>query len=297
MKILLVDDERLNRTLLSAMLQPLYTVMVAENGKQALQIAAQSDNRPDLILLDIMMPGIDGFEVCRRLKENEDTANIPIIFVTAMDKIEDESKGFSLGAVDYITKPVSQPIVLARVKTHLQLKHNNDLLLQMASIDALTEIANRRAFDTRLRQEWQRAKRHSSSMAVIMMDLDLFKQYNDHYGHTKGDHCLQQTAYALLEVLQRPGDIVARYGGEEFCALLPETDLTGAEKLGEKLRSSVEKLQIPHAQSHVSNVVTISVGVAAAVPDSLLTSPEQLQELADTRLYQAKKEGRNRMVS
>lgn len=177
MKILVVDDERSNRELLSALLQPHYTVMLAENGEQTLEIAARSSNRPDLILLDIMMPGMDGFEVCRRLKKDECTTNIPIIFVTAMDKIEDESKGFSLGAVDYITKPVSQPIVLARVKTHLQLKYNNDLLLQMASIDALTEIANRRALDTRLSQEWQRVLRHSSSLAVIMMDLDLFKQY------------------------------------------------------------------------------------------------------------------------
>ncbi len=296
-RVLIVDDEKLNRDILIGLLKPLYTVMVAKNGTQALKAAARSGIRPDLILLDIMMPDMDGFEVCRRLKEDEATCDIPVIFVTAMGATQDENKGFALGAVDYITKPISASIVQARVKTHLLLKHNSDLLRQMASVDALTGIANRRAYDTGLCHEWQRAQRNSSSMAIIMMDLDFFKQYNDYYGHTEGDDCLQQTASALAGVVQRAGDMVTRYGGEEFCAMLPDTDQAGAKKMGEKFRAAVEELQLPHVRSQVSSVVTISVGVAAAVPACPLSSPRDLQVLADTKLYQAKNEGRNRVVS
>ena len=296
-KVLIVDDEKLNRDILIGLLKPLYTVMVAKNGTQTLKAATRSDTRPDLILLDIMMPGMNGFEVCRRLKEDEVTCNIPVIFVTAMGTTQDESKGLALGAVDYITKPISASIVQARVKTHLLLKHNSDLLRQMASVDALTGIANRRAYDTGLGHEWQRMQRNSESMAIIMMDLDFFKQYNDYYGHTEGDDCLQQVASVLAGVVQRAGDMVTRYGGEEFCALLPDTDQTGAEKLAENFRAAVEALQLPHVRSQVSSVVTISVGVAAAVPACPLSSPRDLQVMADTKLYQAKKEGRNRVVS
>jgi PleD family two-component response regulator len=172
MRVLIVDDEKMNRDLLVALLKPLYRVMVAKSGEQALKAASRVMGKPDIILLDIMMPDMDGYEVCRRLKANEESMNIPVIFVTAMGEVEDESKGFSLGAVDYIIKPVSLPIVQARVNTHLRLKHKTDLLERMAFLDGLTEIPNRRAFDTALHKEWNRAKRAAIPLAMIMMDVD-----------------------------------------------------------------------------------------------------------------------------
>jgi diguanylate cyclase (GGDEF)-like protein len=298
MRVLIVDDEKMNRDLLVALLKPLYRVMVAKSGEQALKAASRVMGKPDIILLDIMMPDMDGYEVCRRLKANEESMNIPVIFVTAMGEVEDESKGFSLGAVDYIIKPVSLPIVQARVNTHLRLKHKTDLLERMAFLDGLTEIPNRRAFDTALHKEWNRAKRAAIPLAMIMMDVDKFKQYNDHYGHTAGDDCLKQLAATLAGVIRRPGDMVARYGGEEFCALLIDTDLQGAVKVAEKFRARVELLQIKHNFSVPAPVVTISVGVAAIIPDrDEDVSPLTLQEQADSKLYLAKEAGRNRIMS
>jgi diguanylate cyclase (GGDEF)-like protein len=298
MRVLIVDDEKMNRDLLVALLKPLYRVMVAKSGEQALKAASRVMGKPDIILLDIMMPDMDGYEVCRRLKANEESMNIPVIFVTAMGEVEDESKGFSLGAVDYIIKPVSLPIVQARVNTHLRLKHKTDLLERMAFLDGLTEIPNRRAFDTALHKEWNRAKRAAIPLAMIMMDVDKFKQYNDHYGHTAGDDCLKQLAATLAGVIRRPDDMVARYGGEEFCALLIDTDLQGAVKVAEKFRARVELLQIKHNFSVPAPVVTISVGVAAIIPDrDEDVSPLTLQEQADSKLYLAKEAGRNRIMS
>ena len=296
MRVLIVDDEKLNRDLLVDLLKPYYRVMVAKNGVQALKAASRVDGKPDLILLDIMMPEMDGYEICHLLKENDDTRAIPIIFVTAMGEVSDESRGFSLGAVDYITKPVSPPLVLSRVKTHIQLKRKIDLLEEMASIDGLTEIPNRRALDSALQKEWKRAIRTFTPLSIIMMDVDLFKQYNDHYGHTAGDDCLKRLAAALTGVPRRPGDIVARYGGEEFCALLSNTDQEGAIKIGEEFCACVEELNIHHAGSIVAPHVTISVGTASVIPD-LEQSFQTLQKMADDKLYQAKKAGRNRVVS
>ncbi len=296
MRVLIVDDEKMNRDLLVALLKPMYRVMVAKSGEQALKAASRVTGKPDLILLDIMMPGMDGYEVCRRLKADETTMDIPVIFVTAMGEVEDESKGFSMGAVDYIIKPVSLPIVQARVNTHLLLKHKTDLLEKMAALDGLTEIPNRRSFDIALRKEWNRAKRAAIPLAMIMMDVDKFKQYNDQYGHTAGDNCLKQLAATLAGVIRRPGDMVARYGGEEFCALLTDTDLQGAVKVAKKICASVESLQIEHALSTTGPMVTISAGVAAMIPDrDADISPLTLQERADSKLYQAKEAGRNRV--
>ncbi len=296
MRVLIVDDEKINRDLLVGLLKPSYRIMVANNGAKALQAAARLEGRPDLILLDIMMPDMDGYEVCQRLKEVDATRDIPIIFVTAMSEISDESMGFRLGAVDYITKPVSPSIVQARVKTHLLLKHNIDLLVHMASIDGLTEIPNRRTFDTALHKEWDRARRSGTSLAMLMMDVDLFKQYNDRYGHNSGDDCLKKLAGTLTKIIYRPGDMVARYGGEEFCALLSNTNLEGAQQVGERFRAGVEALNIAHAGSDVAACVTISVGAAAVLPDDK-NSPQTLQLMADTRLYQAKAGGRNRVFA
>ncbi len=296
MRVLIVDDEKLNRDLLVDLLKPYYRVMVAKNGKQALKAASRVSGKPDLILLDIMMPEMDGYEVCQRLKADDDTRHIPVFFVTAMGEVSNESKGFTIGAVDYITKPISPPVVLARVKTHLGLKRKIDLLEKMALIDGLTEIPNRRAFDTALQKEWKLARRSGTPLSMIMMDVDLFKQYNDQYGHPAGDECLKQLAGEFSRTILRPGDMIARYGGEEFCALLSNTDLPGARKVAEDLRANVEALHIHHADSVDAPFVTISLGVASIIPDREQASLI-LQEMADDKLYEAKNAGRNQVMS
>lgn len=293
--VLIVDDEKMNRSLLADLLKPLYKVLGAKNGEQALKIASRGEGQPDLILLDIMMPEMDGYEVCRRLKAEDATREIPIVFVTAMSEVSDETKGFELGAVDYITKPVSPPIVLARVKTHLRLKHKSDLLDKLVSMDGLTEIPNRRAFDTALEKQWKQGQRSKTPLSVVMMDMDMFKQFNDNYGHSAGDDCLKTVAGALARVAHRPGDIVARYGGEEFCAALADTNLEGALILGEKFRAAVEDLKITHDYSNTASHVTISIGVATIIPGEVVPS-QDLQVKADGMLYQAKEGGRNRVM-
>jgi diguanylate cyclase (GGDEF)-like protein len=294
--ILIVDDTKINRDFLAGVLQAQYKVIVAKRGEQALKAAQKEQNQPDLILLDIIMPGMNGYEVCQRLKENPLTQNLPVIFVTSMDDIDDETKGFALGAVDYISKPVSPPILLARVKNHLRMKRKSDLLEQLASLDGLTEIPNRRSFDENLRREWNRARRSASTLSLVMMDVDYFKQYNDNYGHGAGDECLKQLANALTGAINRPSDFIARYGGEEFCAILPETDREGARKIAESFRLAVADLAMAHDYSEVSQQVTISVGTATTTV-SEAHAADALLKLADDQLYSAKMQGRNRTVS
>nr|WP_240192132.1 diguanylate cyclase [Desulforhopalus vacuolatus] len=213
--ILIVDDERHNIKVLSELLRKDYKIMAAKNGEQALK-AVLGDNPPDLILLDIMMPGINGYEVCRKLKENDHSMHIPIIFVSALGSSDDESLGFELGAVDYITKPFKPVIVKARVRTHIQLKQKSDLLERMASIDGLTEIPNRRSFDETLEKEIRRSARNKMILSLILMDIDFFKKYNDQYGHAEGDDCLRRVAKAIDGCMQRATDFAARYGGKSL---------------------------------------------------------------------------------
>ncbi|MDD5241854.1 MAG: diguanylate cyclase [Sulfuricella sp.] len=287
-----MDDTPTNVVLLATPLSKDYNVLSATSGEMALDLVARE--RPDLILLDIMMPGMDGYEVCRRLKDNEATKNIPIIFVTAKTTAADETYGFDLGAVDYITKPFHIPVVKARVRNHINLKTKTDLLEEIAHIDGLTNIPNRRRFDEMLEIEWSRALRNESPLSLIIADIDYFKEYNDHYGHAGGDQCLYSVALALSSLMHRSSDMVARYGGEEFVAILPGTDLNGAATLAEYWRSVIEAMQMPHAKSGVSDYVTISVGYASLIParDQL---PYILLGVADEMLYQAKDNGRNRI--
>ncbi|RCU51664.1 MULTISPECIES: diguanylate cyclase domain-containing protein [Corallincola] len=293
--VLIVDDEPINIKLLAQALSPRYRVKTSTSGEKALQIAI-SDDPPDLILLDVLMPEMDGYEVCRQLKQDARSKNTPVVFITGKNSSEDEARGLELGAVDYITKPFNLPIVMARVKNHIALKKKNDLLEQLVFIDGLTEIPNRRRFDELLEAEWLRARRNSTPIAVLLMDIDSFKLFNDNYGHTEGDDCLRATAAALANALRRPADFVARYGGEEFVAIVPEATEDAAVALAEKMRAAVEALQVPHEYSEVASVVTLSVGVAATVP-SLERTPEQLIQTADEALYKAKQAGRNRVVS
>ena len=293
--VLIVDDQISNIKLLSAILGDDYRIRVATNGLDALKLA-EAAPQPDLILLDIMMPDMDGYETCRRLKSNSVTQNIPVIFVTALSSEADEERGLNLGAIDYITKPLSAPVVRARVRNHAVLKRKADLLESLAHIDSLTGIANRRRLDHALTQEWRRCLRADESLALLMIDIDAFKAYNDHYGHGRGDLCLTKVAGTLAAGLQRPADLVARYGGEEFAVLLPDTDLVAAALIGERLRQQIEAKRIRHAQGQRHEFVTISVGCAALPPTDALKT-QDLIGIADRNLYTAKNTGRNRVCA
>ncbi|MCP4346458.1 MAG: PleD family two-component system response regulator [Desulfobacterales bacterium] len=292
-RILIVDDVPKNLQVLGSVLKKEgYLIAFAKNGEHALDYIAE--HQPDLILLDIMMPGTDGYEVCRKLKEDQKTRDIPVIFITALGDADDEYRGFEIGGVDYITKPFNPKIVKARVKTHLLLKRKTEILEKLASIDGLTEINNRRRFDEMLETEWNRAKRELKPLSLVMTDIDYFKNFNDSYGHAAGDECLRKVAGTLAKTVQRSPDFVARYGGEEFAAILPDTGINGAAGIAEKMRLNTESLQIPHEQNRASGYVTLSLGVAAVIPDEN-TSSAALVEAADRCLYEAKKNGRNQV--
>jgi len=289
-RVLVVDDQRLNLNILHGLLKDDYQVMVATSGEQGLKAA--TTGRPDLILLDINMPGMDGYEVCQRLKQDPVTTKIPIIFITAMSESEDETRGLELGAADYITKPFHAAVVRARVNTQIRLKQHSDLLESYAFRDGLTGLANRRAFDDRGDAEWSRCRRTASPLSAIMIDVDHFKLYNDSYGHGQGDDCLRSVAKALASRVHRSSDLLARYGGEEFVVLLPDTDHAAALGMGEKLREAVEQMRMEHRASKVTGHVTISVGVATSLPSGQMHLGGLLEQ-ADAMLYACKAAGRN----
>lgn len=289
--VLIIDDSPINIEHLAQVLKSEYNIKVANSGETG--IKAAREQRPDLILLDIVMPNMDGYEVCRRLKAGDGTRKIPIIFISTKTEMEDETRGLELGAVDYITKPFRTPIVRARVRTHIQLKHNSDLLEKLALIDALTNLPNRRRFEQILKREWARCRRSQAPISIIILDIDHFKQFNDHYGHPAGDRCLKRVAQALPIPLKRPADSIFRYGGEEFIAVLPETEYNVALNLAEQMRAQVAKLCIPHARGSESHpYISISLGVTTNTPSSRST-PQTLVQLADKMLYSAKHAGRN----
>ncbi|MBT8339475.1 MAG: diguanylate cyclase [Desulfatitalea sp.] len=289
--ILIVDDMPINIQVLAGSLKSEYQIKIATSGGTALKIA-RSEQPPDLILLDIMMPEMDGYEVLRQLKERASTQNIPVIFVSAKGEVEDETRGLGMGAVDYITKPFHQPIVQARVKTQMNLIQKTEILEQLVSLDGLTSIPNRRRFDDVFEKEWRRARRVSHPLSLIMIDIDYFKAFNDKYGHAVGDDCLKFVAMRLTTLVNRGGDLVARYGGEEFAVVLPETNADNANLMSERFRESIESLKIPHLTSPVADHVTLSAGSATIIP----TSNENhltLIRAADKMLYEAKSAGRN----
>ncbi len=289
-KVLIVDDSPSNLMILGEVLTQEYEVYVASSGRDALKKAAL--NMPDIILLDIMMPDIDGYEVCRRLKADEATEKIPVIFITSMNSEEDEVKGLSFGAVDYITKPFRLPIVLARIKTHLELKAKTDILENISSRDGLTGIFNRRRFDEGLTTEWKKAMRQKQPLSLIILDLDFFKLYNDNYGHLAGDECLKAVAETISATIKRAGDLAARYGGEEFVVLLPNTPQNDSVYIAEKIKKNVEELQIEHKYSLIASHITISLGVSTVIPEQN-KEHQTLIDMADKALYQAKQAGKN----
>lgn len=290
--LLIVDDSIENIEVLNEILADDYRILFATNGSDAIQVAIE--NIPDLILMDVMMPEMDGYEASSRLKSHSDTKDIPIIFVTAVSDEGNEVKGLSIGAVDYITKPVRPLIVQLRVKNHLELKRYRDFLMNQAFVDGLTGIPNRRKFEDFINIEWKRAFRSRFHLALIMADIDYFKQYNDTYGHIAGDDCLRRIAKTIDDNLERPADLAARYGGEEFICVLPETSMKGALGVANKLAESVATLNIAHNASNVSDRVTISMGIGALIPGDGMDY-YSLVGMADNALYKAKQEGRNRI--
>jgi diguanylate cyclase (GGDEF)-like protein len=290
-KLLVVDDQPINIQVMHQIFSADFQVFMATSGAQALALC--KDNPPDLVLLDIVMPGMDGFEVCAILRADAATRNIPVIFVTAHTDAAQETRGLEVGAVDFISKPVNPAVVRARVKTHLTLKLQSDVMRKLVFLDGLTGVYNRRYFDQQLVMEMARAVRGQSALSLIMLDVDFFKRFNDYYGHQAGDDCLRQIASTLKSGLRRPADLVARYGGEEFACILPETEFSDAMAIAHDLEHQIRRQAIPHVDSETASVVTISLGVAgrnAGTPgdaDALLAA-------ADAQLYKAKNAGRGR---
>lgn len=290
--VLVVDDMPTNIKTLKELLSEDYEILFATSGQEAVEIATK--NIPDIILLDVVMPNMDGYETCARIKADERTQNIPIIFITAKHEEEDERRGLAIGAIDYITKPFKAAIVEARIRNHLALKDFRDRLERISSIDSLTEISNRRNFDKCLDEEWRRAMRSSKPISLIMMDVDYFKQYNDHYGHQIGDKCLCKIASVLTECVGRPGDLVARFGGDEFVCLLTNSNMDGATHIANSIKEKVESLNLPHEASPAFSHITITCGVATITPNMKQPSGDLLK-LADEMLYAAKQAGRNQV--
>ncbi len=291
-KVLVADDDAVNRDVLGELLKPEYTVLLARNGAQTLERAAR--HLPDLILLDVMMPDMDGYEVLRRLRADPLTEHISVIFISGLDRPEDEASGLKMGASDYITKPFNQTVVMARVALHLQVVRQRRMLERLANIDSLTELANRRRFDEVYELEWQRARRSRRPLSLALLDIDAFKQYNDRYGHPAGDRALRAVARLAAAAMRRPADLAARYGGEELVLLLPETGAIEARQVVAHLRESVLGLQIAHEASNVTPVLSASVGGATFEPGSE-EEASALFEAADAELYRAKQAGRNRV--
>lgn len=289
-RLLLVDDEPVNIRVLYELFKADCELLVATSGEQAVEICHRE--QPDLVLLDIMMPGMDGLETCRRIRENPAAEALPIIFVTGQSSPEEESAGLRAGAMDFISKPINPSVVRARVNTQLLVVEQRRQLIELARIDGLTGIANRRHFNERLEREWLAALRQQRPLGLILIDIDHFKAYNDQCGHQAGDEALEWVASTLKQALRRPTDLVARYGGEEFACILPETGVEQALGTAAHLCAAVSKGHYRHPASPTSPHLTISLGAASLVPKNELAA--ELLRRADEGLYRAKAQGRNR---
>lgn len=319
--ILIVDDRPENLLTLEALLSsPDLTIVQAQSGNEAL--SSTFDHEFALILMDVQMPDMDGYETAALLRGNTKTRHIPIIFVTASRKEEAHVfKGYGAGAVDYLFKPLNPDILNSKVRVFLslyrqrilleektrkldaqveelerlkrQLEDSNAKLKQLSSSDGLTNLPNRRYFDEILTREWHRGIRDQAPLSLIMADIDHFKAYNDHYGHVTGDDCLKKVANGLRLSMPRAIDIVARYGGEEFAAILPETDNAGGVHVARRMLDSIKQLAIPHARSTTADHVSISIGLGTVLPSGDM-GESALIEMADQALYRAKDSGRNR---
>jgi diguanylate cyclase (GGDEF)-like protein len=290
--VLITDDEKINLEILSGILSPTYNLLISRTGSRTLELA--NEYVPDLILLDVIMPEMSGFEIITKLKESNITYKIPVIFITGLSGIEDEEKGFFLGAVDYITKPFHKSIVKVRVNNHIKIIDQMRMIERIGLIDPLTKIANRRGFDSRISAEWGRALREHTLISLMILDVDRFKNYNDTFGHQQGDEALKAVADTSVKTLKRPSDFIARWGGEEFVILLPNTDTDGAVEVAEKVRKNIEALVLPTGDG-VEPRITVSIGVTSIIPDAD-TSITDVINKADRALYEAKESGRNKVV-
>ncbi|SDG54448.1 MULTISPECIES: diguanylate cyclase domain-containing protein [unclassified Duganella] len=290
-RILVVDDAMENIQILHHALREEHEVLFALDGEQALQIAR--DQQPDLILLDAVMPGMDGYAVVAALRGSPRLQDIPVIFVTALSRPEDETRALEAGAVDFISKPFNVAVVRARVRSQLTIKRQADAMRELSMTDGLTGVANRRNFNDTVDAEWRRCARAGLPLSVIMIDIDHFKLYNDHYGHQAGDGCLQDVSAAMKRCATRPQDMLARYGGEEFILLLPQEGADGTEVVANRILDEVRKLALPHAASVTAPHVTLSMGLATVMPQDS-SDPHALIRTADANLYRAKQTGRNR---
>jgi len=303
--ILIVDDDLFMRKILVRHLErENYHVIEAANGMEALKMYEES--QPDIILLDAMMPILDGFECCSRLQQLPNGDHTPVLIITALEDRESVDRAYEVGAFDYVTKPIHWAVLRQRVRRLLdqadlrdQLEAANQQLAvavkelqRLVSIDGLTQVANRRHLDTYLEQECNRSKREQIPISLVLCDIDFFKNYNDNYGHQEGDHCLQEVAQSIGKATNRPADLVARYGGEEFAIVLPNTDREGGMNVATRAIEIIQSLRLPHNHSKVANHVTISCGVATILPPQHFQAIDLLKA-ADRALYVAKAEGRN----
>ena len=292
-KVLIVDDEVINIQILRELLKNDYFVYMANSGQKAIENCAKI--QPDIVLLDISMPDMNGFDVCGSIKGNPETAHIPVIFVTAHLDAESEAHGFQVGGSDFIRKPIQPVVTRARVHSQYALKRQTDYLKSLALMDGLTGISNRRHFEDTLEMVWLQCIRDKAAISAIFVDVDFFKLYNDRYGHQEGDKCLRHVAQTLKKCLRRPMDTLARYGGEEFVCLLPHTDLQGADYVAKSMLQSIRDSKWPH-EDGIEGTLSISVGVSTFTP-VVHQSATVLLEHADALLYQAKDGGRNRVIA
>ena len=286
-----------------------------QDPTKAIKLAAEIN--ATVILQDLVMPEVDGLMMVRYFRVNKATAKIPIIVLSTKEEASIKSEAFTLGANDYMVKLPDKIEMIARIRYHSKayitqlerdeafraleesrekLAEANLALQKLSSLDGLTGIANRRSFDETLQKEWKRSIRGEKSIGLIMLDIDFFKLYNDHYGHQGGDDCLKRVAEGLDSAIHRETDLLARYGGEEFSTVLPDTDLNGAIKVAEEMRLTIKDLRIEHAKSKVTDIVSISIGVAAVTPLQGMNQ-EVLIAAADQALYKAKEEGRDMVKS
>ena len=296
--ILVVDDDVFMRKILVRYLErERYQLIEAANGMEALKI--YQAYQPDVILLDAMMPILDGFECCSQLQNLPNGDHTPVLIITALEDRESVDRAYEAGASDYVTKPIHWAVLRQRVR-HLieqsylrqKLEAANQELQRLVSIDGLTQMANRRCLDEYLDQECKRASREQIPISLVLCDIDFFKNYNDNYGHQEGDHCLQEVAQAISKSTNRPANLVARYGGEEFVIVLPNTDAQGSINVAIRATEVMRSLKLPHSHSKVAPYVTISCGVATLLPSQEF-EPTDLLKAADQALYKAKAEGRN----
>lgn len=291
-KILIIDDSSVQADMLRTILEDNYEITVAHTAEAGLHQAKVGNF--SLVLLDVIMPGMDGFDLLRKLQEEVVTKHIPVILITSLRDAEYEERGLVLGAVDYITKPYQPPIVRARVNTHVKLYRYRTQVEHRSMIDPMTGVPNRRSYNFCCLNKWQEAARFRQPISLCMFDIDKFKAYNDTFGHPAGDKVICSVAETATTLLRRSTDFFARYGGEEFVAIILGNDADTAFTQMKKIRQAVEDLHIPH-NSDVSPWVTVSIGGVTVVPGAE-DSYDTYLKIADTMLYDAKRFGRNQVV-